>query len=78
MSLDIANGCSVGLFVLAAKTGGLMKNSGIRFEELCKTVFASALVMKPSIQGTTWNWIIPKTSPQLTSQRNTEHGLYFS
>jgi len=40
MSPDIANGCSVGLFILAVKTGGLMKNSpysGVIFEELFKT-----------------------------------------
>jgi len=40
MSQDIANGCSVGLFILAVKAGGLTKNSpysGVISEELCKT-----------------------------------------
>jgi len=34
--------------------------------------FTSTLVIIPPIKGSTWDWIIPNTSPQLTSQQNTD------
>ena len=34
--------------------------------------FTNILVIKPHIQGTTWDWIIPNTSPHLMPQQNTD------
>jgi len=34
--------------------------------------FIDTLIIKQPIQGNTWDWIVLKTSGQLTSQRNTD------
>lgn len=38
----------------------------------CSLKFTNILGIKPPIQGTTWSWIIPNTSPQFMPQRNTD------